>query len=267
MEDSNQEYQGEGMSQIPKEKCPVSGMTEYLYEHLRGVINPESEGAADFWEIGDKVIQGYDVRCKAHFVKLVNDVADRLEILERVGLIREIKGADAKAAQKRQFTEVLDHIAERIREEPDLIFGLPAFGQYDAWRETNDIRLKYEAYLDANEPEEAPEEEERDSEDLDTDIVVITPEGDAEIATPISSPTHILESTPTTTPTPELKAKAAERKRRHEKIEFEKMKRGIRKSCANLGYDAEGMLCCLEFDGRPTPARCGKCKRYEKARG
>ena len=265
MENSDREC--EGVIEIPKERCPIAGMREYLYENLRGVVNPESEGVADFWEIGDAIIEGYDVGRKQNFVRLVNEIADKLEVDDRVGFVRELKGFDVKTVQKRQFTEVLDHICERIREEPDLIFRLPQFGQYDAWRETNDIRLKYEAYLDANEPEEAPEEDTREDSPLEEDFIVIDPDGNAEIASPVMASTQILDAVPTTTPTPELKAKAAKRKRRHAKIEYEKMKRGLRTSCANLGYDAEGLLCCLEFDGHPTPSRCRKCKRFKKARG
>ncbi len=244
-------------NEILEEKCPVSGMTEYLYENLRTVIHPESEAGADFWEIGDAIIEGYDVDRKARLVKAVNDIADALDLTDRVGYIRELKGGfDPKAAQKRQFIVVLDRIAERLREEPDMIRRLPGYARYDAWRETHDVALDYQTWVDAHETQ-APEE----IAPVPSHEIVNIPEEITEIAASMTSEIHILDSVPMISTAMPSEARAIKkRQHRRVKVEYEKMARGLSKTCKDLGYVASGELRCIRYDCHATPARCRKCK-------
>jgi len=133
-----------------KTKAPVRGLREYLYESLNEVIHPKDP---NHWEIGDEIIDGLDTPQRHVFADLVNQVATKLELIPPNHVRRskaEFKEAgDWTVDQRNEFVLVLNHICEKIREEPGLIHRLPHFGEYEAWFRNQSHEIELEAIEDS----------------------------------------------------------------------------------------------------------------------
>lgn len=228
------------ISDLERAKCPVSGLRQYVYDYLRGVVRPESEAQAGYFEVGDAVVGGYDVARKTHLVRLVNEIADTLGVSETVDFLGDIQAWDRKKAQKDALILALDRIAERASEAPDALNMLPGWMAYDAWADDQALLGMLEAH----------------NMTLETSPCV-------DLAVPdVQMPEPLTVDVPCVAIEPVVYARPRRKTVRRKTVKYEPARRGIRRSCANLGYEDDGMLWCMEHDRRATPARCRSCKAY-----
>jgi len=128
-----------------KSKPPIKGLRSYLYEALVQVKNPAKD--PEHFEMGDEVIDGLDTPQRYVFADLVNGVARRFEIVEPNYVRRskaefKAEAGDWTKLQRDEFVKVLNHIFEQIREEPDKVYRLPHFQEYESWLNAEDTVLK-----------------------------------------------------------------------------------------------------------------------------
>ena len=139
-------FSAEGSWPMRKEKSPVKGVKDYLYEALYDFDKMDKSG---MWEIGDEIIDGFDTPRRYQLADLVNEIAKRFELVEPKRVRRskaEFKGeaGDWTKHQRDDFVKVLNHLLEQIKEEPEKLYWLLQYGEYAAWREGHDADLMIE---------------------------------------------------------------------------------------------------------------------------
>jgi hypothetical protein len=127
---------------------PVKGPLQYLYDQLYEL---EHLNDPDYFEIGDRIIDGYDIGRKFRFAKVVNEVAKQLGIMERVRLLKELNDVyDKESRQRDDFILCLDKLCERVHENPRCLLALPGYPEHRDFRELEDIRIAAEKYAERN---------------------------------------------------------------------------------------------------------------------